>query len=104
RTRYLLALAQLNGRRPSVQTHIVMRSIEGLLDSAIHLHRSYSYYLTLGLFKLDFAQRNGLSNLKREAYELIDKAVQIASTQEDAENLKLLSHCQNNLVQDYLNQ
>jgi len=104
RAMYLLALTQLNGRRPAVQTHLVMRSIEGLLDSAIHLHRSSSYYLTLGLFKLDFAQRNGLSNLKRDANELIDKAGRIASTQEDKENLKLLSHCQNSLVQDYLNQ
>lgn len=103
RARYLLALAQLNGRRPFVQTHVVIQSVEGLLNSAIELRRSTSYYLTLGLFKLDFAQHNGLSNLKRQAYELIDKAGQIASTQEDVENLKLLSHCQHSLVQDYLN-
>lgn len=103
RTRYFLALAQLNGRRPFVQTHLVMRSVEGLLNSAIQLHQRSSYYLTLGLFKLDFAQHNGLSNLEREAYELIERASQIASTPEDIENLKLLSYCQNSLVQDYLN-
>ena len=99
--RYLLALAQFNGKRPFVQTHSAMSSAENLIRAAIELHPSYAYHLTLALFKLDFA-RNGLPHLAREARELLNEADQLAQTPEDEENLKLLSACQPHLIRDFL--
>src|SRR2546421_10745552 len=52
KVRYLLALIQLDRRRPFLQTLPTMRSVESLLNSAIALHRSASYILTLAVFKL----------------------------------------------------
>ena len=102
KARYLLTLIQLNGRRPFVQTQLVMNSIENLIRSSIALNRSSSYLLTLALFKLDFA-RNGLPHLISEARELINVASQLDETPEDDENLKLLKVCQPDLTHNYLN-
>ena len=70
RAKYFLALAQLEGKRPFIQTQPNMSSVESLLLSAIALQHSYAYMLTLAIFKRDFA-RNGLPYLEGEARELI---------------------------------
>src|SRR5260370_14935272 len=53
KAKYLLTLAQLNGNRPFIQTQSTMKYVENLIRSAIALHRSYIYLLTLAIFKID---------------------------------------------------
>ncbi len=101
KVRYLLALIQLDRQRPFLQTLPTMRSVESLLNSAIALHRSASYILTLAVFKLDLA-RNGLPQLVSEAYKLVDQANQMAWQSEDDENFEVLKQCQPDLFEDYL--
>ncbi len=101
KVRYLLALIQLDRQRPFLQTLPTMRSVESLLKSAIALHHSASYILTLAFFKLDFA-RNGLPQLVSEAHKLADQANQMSWQSEDDENFKVLKQCQPDLFEDYL--
>lgn len=101
KAQYFLALTQLNGGRPFIQTQATMKYVESLIQSAIALHRSYSYLLTLAIVKCDFA-RNGLPHLVLEAQSLINEANRVAKTTEDIENLELLITCQPHLAHDYL--
>lgn len=102
RAKYFLAIAQLKGRRPFSLPKSTMDTISNLIFSAITLHSSSSYILTLALFKMDFA-RNGFSNFAREAQQLLNTARPIAQTPEDGENLTILFSCQPDLKHDLIN-
>jgi len=102
KAKYLLALVRLGGRAPFAQTYSNMQAIESLLNSAIRLHRCYSYLRTLAMFKDEFSQ-NGLSQYQRDALQLRHQADQIPQTAEDVENIEFLAQCQPDLVYTYAN-
>jgi hypothetical protein len=101
RGRYLLALAQLDGRRPFSQTFPAMRSLDGLLSSAVRIYPARTYLLTHALFKYDFA-RNGLPELMGEARQLAAQAAKVPSDAIDEEDMAILSICQSSLMQEYM--
>ncbi|GAC1655557.1 MAG: hypothetical protein NVS4B12_28040 [Ktedonobacteraceae bacterium] len=102
KAKYLLALVRLDGQSPFAQTYSDMQAIESLLNSAIRIHRCYSYLRILAVFKNEFSH-NGLSKYEHEALQLRQQANQLPQTADDIENLALLSQCQPDLVYTYAN-
>jgi hypothetical protein len=101
RAKYFLTLATLKGKRPFAHTKTTMDTVDNLLSSAISLHRTYSYILTLALFKMDFA-RHGLNNILNEARKMFHETSQMTRISEDTENIDLLISCQPDLIKDYM--
>ena len=96
------ALIILNGKRPYIQTLPTMREVENWMRSAISRHKTKTYLLGLGLFKLDFS-RNGLSHYEEEGLALLNEARRLPQTAEDKELRDILERCQPDIINDYRN-
>jgi len=79
-----------------------MREVETWMRSAISRHKTATYLLGLGLFRLDFS-RNGLSHYEEEGLALLNEASRFPQTAEDEELLEILTTCQPDIMNDYLN-
>lgn len=101
RARYLLALAELQGRRPRIAAIQTMTTAHDLLVSAIRLDATCSYLLTLAIMCADFAA-TGLSNYGYEAEMYFGRASALSFTREDEANLSILGACQPALLSELL--
>lgn len=100
---YLQALTYLDGKRPFSITLQMMRRVEELMQSAIHLNASHSYLYTFALFKCDFAQTKFEARRHtQEAQDLLRLANTTTQSPMDKENMCLLSYCQPSLVQEMM--
>jgi hypothetical protein len=99
RSRFLLALAQLNGRRPFLQPLAGFRAITTLLDAAIALDPCASYFVVLAACNLDFS-RTGMTQLAGDAESALRRAANLSLTREDDDNLQLFRACQPDLARD----
>lgn len=99
RARFLLALAQLVGRRPAVVPLQLARQVLDLLSTAMRLNPLGSYRLAFAVIALDVS-RNGLPQFAQEADDQLDRAAASTMTMEDQRNIALLQHCQSALMRD----
>jgi hypothetical protein len=101
RLKYLEALVYLEGKRPYTQSPSVIQTIEGLMRMARNLHPIFSYPAMLAIVKYDFA-RAGLRHHEADANRCMSEARKLLPlSQEDRENISLLSRIQPYLYQDY---
>lgn len=89
-----LALALLNGKLPRVQLREIMQSIESLMDNAIAIHPSASYYRIFACIKKDFFAHNGLDHRLNEAYALESRGASLPRCAADEENEQYFRRCQ----------
>jgi len=102
RLKYLEALIQLAGKRPSAQVLSVMRRVEELLYGASSLHNLFAYTKILAILKQDFA-RTGIRvrKQKEEADKLSRRADLLQMHTEDHEIITLFASCLPQVFQDY---
>lgn len=99
--RFLLAIAQLDGRRPRSVAIQTMREVHDLLLAAIRLSARSTYLIALAAIDLDFAG-NGFTQYADEVPRVLDLLPQVPSTEADRADLDVLSQRQPQLMSEFV--